>query len=751
MAEKPVETELSRDLTLFQITMMGLGMMIGAGVFLGIGNSIFVAGPGGALLTFSLNGIIAMFTALSYAELSSAVPRAGGAYNYARIGFGQGPSFIAGWMEWFASSVAGSLYAVTFAIYVVRYLEVLHLMIWWPFSISIAEKVLAVCVAVFFFSINYRGAAETGKIGAIMTLGQTLFLLVIGAIGMVVVIKDPSRFQNFDPFLPHGWSKLLITMGFTYVAFEGYEVIAQAGDEAIDPRKNLPKAIIFCIFIATITYVSVVFAAVVAVKAGSPGVTGAPWEWIGQFRERGFGEAVARLIPMGNFLLTLAVIFASTSALNATIYSATRALYALGRDQMVPTFFARISLKRKTPWTALATVGILVLTVIIFLPVIDVASSASMMFLLLFFLVNICVIKVRWHMGDELKYGYLMPLFPVFPIIAIICQAVLAVWLVHMSLIAWIVVPVWIFGGFGIYRYYSKFHYKPTEHDIIVLEEDEIVEADKYQVMVAVANPENSIKMVRTTRKLCRAKNASIKLINMVRLPDITPLPNLDGHLLPGREAILEAMLYLEPFFPVTTTISHCHNVARGILSTVRQKRINLLIMGWHGKPRSSGFRFGSTIDPIIERCPCDVVILKETGNGLFNRILVPIAGGPNSSFAVEIAGILCEDEGIICALSVITDSEKFSVENFIDSQYPVSGLNGENIITKTVHNADVVSAIIEEAKNYDLIVMGCTRKPSIYQIAKESIPEKIARLSSKPFIMVNKAQGVKSLIKRWI
>ena len=623
---------------------------------------------------------------------------------------------------------------------------------WWPFSIPLAEKVLAVLVACFFFLINYRGAAETGKIGAIMTLGQTIFLLIIGAIGFFVAIKDPSRFQNFDPFLPHGWSKLLITMGFTYVAFEGFEVIAQAGDEVIEPRKNLPKAIIYCIFIVTITYVSVTFAAVVAVKAGSPGVTGAPWEWIGQFRERGFGEAVARLLPLGNFLLTLAVIFASTSALNATLYSATRALYALGRDQMVHSFFAKISERRKTPWTALATVSALVMTVIIFLPVIDVASSASMMFLLLFFLVNICVIKVRWHMGDELKYGYLMPLFPALPIIAIICQAVLTVWLVHMSLIAWIVVPVWIVGGIGIYRCYSKFHFKPTKHDIIVLEEEEHVEPGEYRVMVAVANPRNAIQMVRTTHKLCRAKNADVKLVNMVRMPDITPLNSSDDHLLEGREAIVEAMLYLEPFFPVTTTISRCHSVARGILSTVRQKKINLLIMGWHGKPRTQGFRFGSTVDPIIERCPCNLVILKETGNKSFKRILVPIAGGPNSSFALEIAGILLENEnGGICAFMAGAKSRRFNLETFIENQQARLALKNGTITAKTVDGSDAVSEILEEAKNYDLIVMGCTRKPSIYQIAQESIPEKIARMSPKPFIMVNAAQGVKSWIKRWI
>lgn len=95
-----LSSELSRELTLFEITMMGLGMMIGAGVFLGIGNAIYVCGPGGVLLTFLLNGIIAMCTACSYAELSSAFPQTGGAYNYAQVGFGKGTSFIAGWMEW---------------------------------------------------------------------------------------------------------------------------------------------------------------------------------------------------------------------------------------------------------------------------------------------------------------------------------------------------------------------------------------------------------------------------------------------------------------------------------------------------------------------------------------------------------------------------------------------------------------------------------------------------------------------------
>ncbi len=418
-AEHPkITTELSRNLTLLQVTMMGVGMMIGAGVFLGVGNAVRVAGPGGVILTFALNAVIALFTAMSYAELSSAVPRAGGAYNFARIAFGRGTSFLAGWMEWFASSVAGSMYAITFAIYTVRYLEQLRFLSWLAVP-TLLVKPVALLIALFFLYINYRGASETGKIGAIMTAGQTLFLIAIGVVGLVVAIRDPSRLQNFQSFLPFGWSPLFITMGFTYVAFEGFEVIAQAGDEAIEPKKNLPKAMLYSVYVVGITYVVVAFATVISVKAGSPGVTGEPWQWIGSFRERGFGEAVARLIPFGNFLLTLAVIFASTSALNATIYSATRASYALGRDRMLPKPFARISKRRKTPWFALLATGFIVLVVATVLPTMDVASSASMMFLFLFFLVNLCAIKIRLNMSDELQYGYLTPLFPIVPMLAI--------------------------------------------------------------------------------------------------------------------------------------------------------------------------------------------------------------------------------------------------------------------------------------------------------------------------------------------
>lgn len=749
----PIASELSRELTLFHITMMGLGMMIGAGVFLGIGNAIYTAGPGGVILTFALNGVIALFTALSYGELSSAIPRAGGAYNFARLAFGRGTSFTAGWMEWFASSIAGSLYAVTFAIYTVRYFEGLGLLEWVPFSVPATEKSVALLIALFFIYINYRGASETGKIGALFTLGQTIFLVFIGLIGIIITVSDPSRLQNLSPFLPYGWTRLLITMGFTYVAFEGYEVIAQAGDETIDPKRNLPKAMIYSVFVVTVTYVLVAFASLVSVKSGMPGVEGVPWEWIGSFKERGFGEAVSRLMPYGNFFLTLAVIFASISALNATIFSATRASYALGRDRMLPALMANISRKRKTPWVALAATGAIVITVAVLLPTMDVASSASIMFLFLFFLVNLSVIRIRLNMGDELSYGFLMPFFPWVPLLAIVCQAILAVWLIHMSLTAWIIAPLWVVSGIAVYHFYSKSRVVATKDEIQIIEEEEVeICPDKrHRLMVSVANPKNALELTRTTYYISDERNASIDLLHMVPVPEQVPLSDAEKFMMEGKEGLVEAMLSLVMKFPISITIRYCRNIARGILGAIKEKRIDTLIMGWHGHPHSHGYKLGSTVDLILERAPCEVVILKGLGNRKFKKILVPVAGGPNSLYALEIASILAEkDDSQIVTLIVDDGKEKarltISADMCKDRQIAFSRLS-----TKLIQAQDVVEAIVEEAENHDLVIIGSSREPLIRQLTRDSVSHSVAARCPKPMVIVKARTRVKSWIKRWL
>ncbi len=739
--------------------MMGLGMMIGAGVFIGIGISMHEAGPGGMILTFALNGIIALFTAMSFAELSSAIPRAGGAYNFARIAFGRGPSFIAGWIEWFASSVAGALYAVVFATYTLKFFDSVGALEWIPFGSAYTEKGIAIAIASLFIYINYRGASDTGKIGALFTLGQMLFVLAIAAVGIVAVILDPQRIENFKPFLnpDGGWPKLLVTMGFIYVAFEGFEVIAQAGDETIDPKRNIPKAMLYSVLIVTITYVLVSFATVVAVKAGSEGVGDEPWRWIGRAGKLGFGNAVARLLPgniLGYLLVGVAVMFSCTSALNATIYSATRASYALGRDHLLPASFASISAKRKTPWVALLMTGGIVLFVIGALDVEDVASCASIMFLFLFFLVNVCVIKIRLNMGDELEYGFVAPLFPLLPLVAIVCQILLAANIIHMSLYAWIVAPLWVLAGAGIYLLYGKSHALATEDEILVFEKAEAPPGDQYRVMVALANPANALEMVRTTYRLCEAKNARVELLHMVPVPPQVPLSDAEKYMLSGRESIIETMLYLAPQFPTSKHIRYCRNIGRGIVSAVREKRTNMLIMGWRGWRRAGQFALGRTIDPVIERCPCDVVILKDCGgNRHFKRILVPLAGGPNGALALEVASILADpDEGQIVAFTVDGD-RRFDIDAFLHANAARLHLSPDRITTRIVTGHNVTRIILSEARRdeYDLTVLGSTGTGRLVRMAREPIPDIVARRLEKPLVMVKASYRIESWIKRWV
>jgi APA family basic amino acid/polyamine antiporter len=578
-----------------------------------------------------------------------------------------------------------------------------------------------------------------------------------------VAVRDPSRLENFSPFLSpeHGWKGLLVTMGFTAVAFEGFEVIAQAGDETIDARRNIPKAMLYSVLIVTFTYVACAFAAVVAVKAGPDGLYEGvmPWVWIGSHGGKGFGEAIELLLPRcGGLLVVLAVIFASTSALNATIYSATRASYALGRDRMLPAAFAKICPKRKTPWVALCFTGVIVLGVAALLDVEQVVASASIMFLSLFFLVNICVIKIRYNMGDELEYGFLMPLFPILPILAIVCQAVLAFFLHEIGRTAWIIAPAWIGTGVIVYFLYSRSRVVATKEEIHVFEEDAAAMGDQYNIMVSVANPDNALSMVRNTYTICKAKDARVELLHMVPVPDAVPLSDAGKYMNSGKEAIGETMLYLAPQFPISSTIRYCRNVARGIVSAVREKKTDLLIMGWHGRTRSRGFMLGSTVDPVVERVPCNVVVFKNCGDQKFKKVLVPIGGGPNSGFSLSIASILADnEEGEIVAFTAGkgTTEEVFDLKKFVEDHLDEMEIPRDRVRIRTREGDSIVESILKEAEDenegYDLVVIGCTQHGFLHQVGRRPVPETVAKLCAKPLVMVQASTGLQSWIKRWI
>lgn len=745
-----IQPELSRELSLFHLTMMGAGMMIGAGVFVATGISIGVSGPGGILITFALNGLIALFSAMSLAELASALPAAGGAYTYVQEAFGGVIGFISGWMNWFALSVAGSLYAITFSTYTLHLLKGFDVFSFINSNLILYEKILAVIIALIFVFINYRGVSETGGSTSLIALGQTVSLGVIGLIGILVALKQPERLTNFSPFLNQGWGKILVTMGFTYVGFEGYEVIAHAGEEAINPKENIPKAILYSVIIVVTTYILVAFAAVIGVKPEGMAVA----EWFRARGATGFADSIKALFPFGGVLVTLAAIFSSTSALNATIYSAARVSFAISRDGFLPKVISLVSKKRRVPHVAFLS-SIIILFVAAALPVEDVAASADIMFLLIFLLINVSVIKIRKEMGDELKYGFLMPFFPAIPLIALVTQLMLAFWLFDMSVIAWFSTIAWISVGIIIYYTYSHSRDK-FESKKMILEEQRDLKSRDYQVMVPINNPENAEVLTQYAEKICRARNGEMVLMSVVTVPDQIPLEEARKFVSEKHDLIKRVRRMINHDQPIHSIIRYSRSVARGIISSVKERNTDLIVLGWKGYTKLQSFVMGSNLDRIIEGAACDIMVIKpgkteKQYENNIRKILVPSNGGLHSIMAAEIAKCLA---GFYNAKVTVLNVNRFGKEVSSRIQRRLKPVlkqfNGDDIELKLVEGDDVVKAILNEADKYDLVVLGATEEGLFQQLLFGTIPEKVVANCEKTVILTKRDLGLRSWFKRW-
>jgi nucleotide-binding universal stress UspA family protein len=237
----------------------------------------------------------------------------------------------------------------------------------------------------------------------------------------------------------------------------------------------------------------------------------------------------------------------------------------------------------------------------------------------------------------------------------------------------------------------------------------------------------------------------------MVPVPSQTPLSDAPEYMKEGREGIITAFEHLSPQFPISSTIRYCRSIARGIVSTVREKKVDYLVLGWHGKHRGFGFHIGSTIDPVIERSPCNVVIMKELADKKFRKVLVPLAGGPNAAFALEIASILVEDDGEIVAFTVGGRKRGFDIQRFVDDNRARLHIPGKQVHAKVVFTGNIVDSILEEAQNYDLLVLGATARSMVSRMTSDPVPEAVARKCEKPFVMVRSSAGITNWLQRWI
>ena len=424
------DREPAAQLSLLDATMVGMGAMIGAGIFVLTGLAAEIAGPA-AILVFALNGVVTTFTGLSYAELAGAIPKSGGGYAFVREVFSGPTAFLMGWMLGFAYMIAGALYALGFAS---NFIEFVH--IYWmglpagpTWTIVYALAVVGLLVLLNALSTAASGGAET-----IVTIVKIIILLIFSAFGAVAVDMG-----NFQPFIAENKTALSIlpAMGLTFIAFEGYDLITTVTEEVENPRENVPKAIFISLIATVIIYLIVVWVAI--------GTLGA--EKLGQAGETGIAEAAGEFMPLipllgdGAALIVFGAVFSTLSALNAVVIASSRVVFAMGRENQLPDPIGQISARFGTPVTSILVCGVIMLASATLLPLQQVGRVSSFFFLISFVVVNYSVIRLRQR-RPNMQRPFKMPLYPAVPILGMSLNLLLAYFLLRDD-------PVTLFIGLG--------------------------------------------------------------------------------------------------------------------------------------------------------------------------------------------------------------------------------------------------------------------------------------------------------------
>jgi amino acid transporter/nucleotide-binding universal stress UspA family protein len=769
------QTDLARDLSLFDITMIGVGAMIGAGIFVLTAIAAGQAGPG-LVMAFAFNGVITILTGMVYAELGSAIPEAGGGYLWVKDALGRSQAFLAGWMSWFAHAVVGSVYALGFGSFVtlllVEYFSVR------PFGLAdtTLDKIFALLAALLFTYINFRGAEETGtaaNIVALIKLTVIIFFVIFG-LGQLFGQPTPLTVSKFTPFLPNGFSGVFIAMGITFIAFEGYEIIVQAGEEVKDPQQTLPKAIFYAMAVVVTIYMLVALVLIGTIEVtptllhaaeeaaggghtdlGPLPATPANWQVLGRLGELGLARAAEQVIPYGTLIILVAGIFSTLSALNATTYSSTRVSFAMGRDRVLPNLFRQIHPDKRTPYLATLFSGALIIVMAVTLPIETVAVAADVMFMLLFLQVNYAAIVIRRDYGDQLDYGYIMPYFPYVPIAGIITKLLLAVFLFQYSPLAWYYAIGWILVGVGVFYGYSHRRISAEERaeETRLITEERASTDRPYQVLVPIANPAHAERLTKLGSTIARHNDGEVLLTSVATVPEQTPLDEGRAYIEDQNELLDEAIEYVPEDVPAHRTVTIGHRIGRSIRNIAYQRDSDMIVMGWRGRrKRLSDYVLGSHLDEVVANAPCDVTVAKVDGTDQPERVLVPTAEGPHSELAEDIAAAFIET-GASATLLHIATTDRDASETFVTDRQEALADGGIDVSTAVVESEDIEQAILTYADEnaFETIIIGAAEENLLQRVLFGEIPETIGEQFDGQVMMVKQHHLVKSAVNQFV
>jgi APA family basic amino acid/polyamine antiporter len=360
------KTTLHRGIGLFDATTIGIGAIIGGGIFVVTGIAAGLAGPA-LIISMVISAAISSFTAFSFSKLSVILPKEGGVYGFAYEFISPFAGFTAGWMWIFSNIFVGAAVSLGFASYFVALFP------------SLSIKVVAIVVCSFFTILNLVGIRRSAMINSILVSAKVLILLFFIGFGFFYVTGS-----NFVPFAPNGSLGVLQGSALIFFAYAGFARITLLAEEVKDPSRTIPRSILLALGISTVIYLLTSFVAVGLVGYVNLSASSSPLaEAIGV---TGSHLAVS--------LISVGAMMATASVLLTTILGVSRVVFAMARNNDIPKLLSSIHSKFKTPYYAVAVTGILMILAIVFTDFTRLVAVSSFAVLLYYSLANLAAIRL---------------------------------------------------------------------------------------------------------------------------------------------------------------------------------------------------------------------------------------------------------------------------------------------------------------------------------------------------------------------
>ncbi len=455
---------LKRSLGPWALTAMGIGAIIGTGIFVLTGVAAATRAGPALTISFVVAGIVSALAALCYAEVASKIPISGSAYSYAYATFGELVAWIIGWDLILEYALGAATVSIGWSGYFVNLLQSIGIALpaQWvhsPFDATPGTANLpAAAIILIITALLVKGTRESGLVNAIIValkLAVVLFFLAIG-VGHI----DPANYHlaagpqtGAGGYFPFGWTGVFGGAAFIFFAYIGFDAVSTTAEEAHNPGRDLPFGIIASLAVCTVLYI-----AVVAVLTGMV-----------PFNELNVASPVAfAAIHVGlrwaGFVIAVGAIAGLTTVLLVMMFGQSRIIYAMGRDKLVPPWFTAVHPVWRTPVVSTVVFGVLIATAAAFTPISVVGSLTNMGTLAAFILVSLALPVLRRN-HPQLRGGFTVPLGPwLIPVLSAVTAFGLIVYLKEGSArvfgipLPWVGFVVWLIVGMVIYLTYGRAH-----------------------------------------------------------------------------------------------------------------------------------------------------------------------------------------------------------------------------------------------------------------------------------------------------